>query len=137
MGGPQPTCSASCLPAIPGQAPPRSVQSLGIAADFTDGADGPEGRLAGKWARARASRTGAGLAEERLGQAPSRDRVDVIGHTPSDAAAGRLLARAPWQWPPARTTSRRSRTSTRWWAVAELPPPDEFVGRLGLAPAVG
>lgn len=106
----------------------------GLAAHFANGADG----LGGAFSRDLGSRESIAvraraLAEERLGHAPSPERLYVIGDTPSDVAAGRAIG--------ARTVAVATggyelaalERLDPWWAVAELPAPEEFVERLGLA----
>ena len=78
------------------------------------------------------ARRARALAQERLGRAPSPDRVYVIGDTPSDVAAGRAIGARTVAVATGGYELAELEDLEPWWAVGELPAPEEFAERLGL-----
>ena len=106
----------------------------GLAAHFTDGADGLDGAFSRDLGpRESIARRARALAQERLGRAPSPDRVYVIGDTPSDVAAGRAIGARTVAVATGGYELAELEDLEPWWAVGELPAPEEFAERLGLA----
>ena len=106
------------------------LRHYGLAEFFEGGAfaDGAEDRSA--IARAALAQVGSILGEV------SPDRVYVIGDTPHDVSCGKAIGARVVAVATGGYTLDQLRLTDPWWLLPSLPPPDEFLARLGLFPSL-